>query len=1116
MPQIGTVTSAGKTVLSLLDIDNQIKSGNTLGARSSVDWLRNEISKMKLGEANKKITKLNSDLAKAISERKTADEKLSAAKFDHLKAQTEQEYEDFKAQETQKRTHDKALMDEKYKNFTTQQTQQRAHDKALMEQTRAHDKALMNEQVSNLQEVTDLEIKHFKNTYENRYKDQQNAQMIKEIERIQGKIDKGEELLPFEKQFIRQAVPKASGMDPKLFLEGIESSQNNTLLDTWMFPLEVRKQNQTITPQEDMRLFIMRMVRTGNADKIDPATISRMFDETITEAQLNKMKAQAEHARTQRRGATAAPAASAPTATPKYAPDLPGVPAPTAPAPTAQPTPEQQAEAAAWQAVESQTVQDVTDLEMNQTPAGRNVYNKRQEALLKQQEITAEERKRESEAAQNVMKSLPEGLAAIEYFRRQTAAEPTDANKALLNQVVNNFMTAPYMSSEYASAIQFLENKAAQAGTDQDKKFWTGLLAQVSKEGVPKPTSTSAKSTKKAAGSALNRYGAEIGTWREAMQKGTHKTGTPEEARSTYNANSVIASLGQTLPKSFTTDRGFFSADRHVGGINWGDGKDALKMRQFTGKFLNQLTADLRAKGYTPADVQSIIEDIEGGVGAYGAVGGRQIMTKGEITGVDALFQTFANIQANPATKRILTDFKKQLTIFAAQQGTKEAMAAEMELSDDQLRLGLWKATDGSDFDAWLGEKSSDASTKETSTTKPEGTTTTDSDKRRWFNPRTKQFEDIDKVVRDTTGNIREIIVDGKRRKLIGKTFPLSENVPLPPGIPIFRSLPKGTPLVVDGQMYHFEDLVVKVGGTQVEVLDSEGNIRTFDYKKQFQFPSTLPTWKINQLLRGVAGSGRGAKQHIEASKRQKKPANPFTPNVSQPSRVQKKNKGAVASTLTWETLRGGGRVVRLDPEGRSFASILNLRRAGQSAPKGTSLSGFYDADTGYGINVELPDWNKDGKPDDMLHLEGGKIVALPEIWKQEQYDKGDGAVYSKDTTIRLAGFQAEEIYLTPEDRKQGRMNPAAVRAQQALIQIFQQGWVDAKEKNRFIFKVRVVGAPNRHSQFTNPYRDKYDRIITDVYIASGGTDKKIGEIKWVNPTKQLERQGHGRPWRRR
>lgn len=249
-----------------------------------------------------------------------------------------------------------------------------------------------------------------------------------------------------------------------------------------------------------------------------------------------------------------------------------------------------------------------------------------------------------------------------------------------------------------------------------------------------------------------------------------------------------------------------------------------------------------------------------------------------------------------------------------------------------------------------------------------------------------------------------------------------------------------------------------------------------------------------------------------------------MTPNSmksTQPnSQAQKKNKhevsGSPASAMTWETLKDGRRVARLDKEGRALATVLDLVPAGAI---NTGQPGIRDGDTISSVQVELPDWNRDNMPDDIVELEGGTRVALPDAWKKQEFTSGDGAVYTKDTDIRLAGFFAEEMTL----ENSNTLNPLGVRAQKELIRMFRQGWTDAKEQNRFIFKVRVVGIPTAHSslalrdkKFANPYADRYNRIVTDVYVTVGSTQRKIAELTWVNAAKRMAQKGQGQirsPW---
>lgn len=223
---------------------------------------------------------------------------------------------------------------------------------------------------------------------------------------------------------------------------------------------------------------------------------------------------------------------------------------------------------------------------------------------------------------------------------------------------------------------------------------------------------------------------------------------------------------------------------------------------------------------------------------------------------------------------------------------------------------------------------------------------------------------------------------------------------------------------------------------------------------------------------------------------------------------------------MTWETFRNGDRLVKLDSKGRAFATLLNHRKPGEKRKGSAPLSGAYDGDTLHNVVIAIPDTNFDGVPDDMVELEGGGSLPLDDAWKWVDKNKdeprkyttdGKGVVYTHDTNIRLAGYNAAEIYLNKEDEENGELNPAGVAAQEALVRMLRGGWVDQKDKDRFNFKVLVAGTPRNHKS-GGTYLN-HGRVVTDVYVAFGAIEKKIGSVIWVNPVDQLVEDGFGTEW---
>ena len=608
-------------------------------------------------------------------------------------------------------------------------------------------------------------------------------------------------------------------------------------------------------------------------------------------------------------------------------------------------------------------------------------------------------------------------------------------------------------------------------------------------------------------------YNKDTSDWAKAKAT-TFRSGTPEEIRSMWNSHPVVSGLN--LPSAFKVkNNNIVVPDKHIGGFKWDNPRDAQKQRAFASSFLTRLVSQLREKGYTPQGIQMVLGDLDEA---------RNIMNAGvasseNIGGVEGIVHTYANIaQYQP---NMLKAFRQELSVFANQQPVKEQTMTNPDATDVEKGMSLWQG-----FGSWATSEQArmQPGTSDGTTTTQPGDTESGKSYRYW---KDGQFHDmrVDNVVRDAQGRIKEIISGGQRQAPPSNMLEHGANVPLPNRYRLFEVLPAGTPIIVEGQQYRYHGLVKgdPKGLARFEVTDDQGNVRRFrvDTKNKFLPGGQFSTPQINRLLKGIADTSSGAKRMLERRKAKTpfKPSNPLGPSSEKATpKAQKKNKGTVTATTTWETVRDGGRLLRLDAQGRAFATVLNLRKAGQ---KGKGLPGIYDADTLYGVEVELPDWDKDSMPDSRVELEGGKVVELPEVWKNQEYTANGNSVRSKDAVIRLAGVQATEVYFPPPN--QGQLNPAGVRAQEELVRMFQQGWVDRPAgsntgPDRFIFKVRVVGSPDsvptqlKH-KYPNPYSDKYGRIITDVYVAVGGKEQKIAEVTWENPEKKLIQQGHGRPW---
>ena len=177
--------------------------------------------------------------------------------------------------------------------------------------------------------------------------------------------------------------------------------------------------------------------------------------------------------------------------------------------------------------------------------------------------------------------------------------------------------------------------------------------------------------------------------------------------------------------------------------------------------------------------------------------------------------------------------------------------------------------------------------------------------------------------------------------------------------------------------------------------------------------------------------------------------------------------------------------------------------------------SGVYDADTLFGVDIQLPvAW-------DRMKPFGEVDPDAPEAFQNRTIkNKGtgeitigkDGETYLKGTTVRLAGFDTWEIKDNPftgkkyseAHKKKGR------EAAKALVKMFRSGWTDPKQKSKFKFLVRGKGNVRNHEK--GPYWS-LDRLNTDVYIVENGKQIKVGEVVFYSVADKLKKGGHGKEW---
>ena len=1086
MAGIQTVDSSGKVALALMGIDNQIKSGDVSQAKFNMTWLQNELSKMKLMDANREIQQKTSQLNSAIADRRKAEEKVQSLTAQHNKDLFNQKVTDLNA-----RTTDWKLMQKQ--NIDDWKQSQSAIDAAKRDADAA------------------------KTEYENKPFFEQNQSRDARVKELSDKAI----LTEAEQTELSQLRMVDMGGDAKTYFEQLQQNRQNTLFDSLIQDLN-NKQNRT--PVENAQLYMMQMASVGQLHNIKPETLSMMFQYNVTEEGLNKMKQQVQGLLQQSKNAMATPEPSL-SEMRQTAQTEAGVPMPAGtPPPAPQPTAQQRTALSDHYLKQADAIAtDAYDIELNRTSP--TVGAQRHAMNLERVQQETELSKSETTAATERFKSQPDSVKELDYLI-QNARKPgaTETDRRAVKQALDNMLNAGVLEGNALNQhVEYLTRKAEEEiraaqhpeATEEQKQIaaanammFTQAAQRATEKGVPTAEKSTGTSSSKAPPSLFATEMADRSEFEKAVQNGRF-----ENVYEKLNADPDLK--GMSLPTGVKIENsGVLHLDAHQGiKFDPKDPKASAKSMPAAIAYMNALNSHFRAQGYSPQKVLHILNLFDGyknELGANGQMIPKESPAKGH--NVAKMIWTYGNIVATHGD--VVRQYRNRLTQLARRQPVAMQQMAETEATDTEKVMQLWQGFDGWDAPVTSRLQPTNTGTPSTTTTRAEGQLERGGTFR-MFDQKKRQFVDtpVDRLVKNAQGRITGYMEGGKRKRIPKGALTPGMNVPVPIARFGYKTLPAGTPLVINGKQYLFSRSLVG----KFEVTDQDGNIVEFNNNTPSFFPGRMPTAEINRLLKGMADTSSGAKRMLE---RRNTPYNPMKPDAEKPSQgAQKKNQPKMSSTaasLTWETLRSGKRVARLDSQGRALATVLHLIPSGATR---TGLSGVRDGDTLSGVQVELPDWDQDARPDNMLELEGGTRVELPQAWKQQAYESRQGAVYTKDTDIRLAGFFAEEMTL--EDNK--TLNPLGVRAQKALIRMFKQGWLDSKEQNRFIFKVRVVGVPLAHEplaakdrRYKNPYADKYNRLVTDVFIATGNKDVKIAELTWANPAGRLSQEGHGEvktPW---
>ena len=259
MAGIQTVDSSGKVALALMGIDNQIKAGQVPQAKFNMQWLQNEMNKMKLTEANKKIQEKTTALNRATADYATAQRKIATL--------TQTNLED-----------------------------RRKHDKELDAAERADIKARQNIINEANEKIAASEMGAFKDRYEHREQDERNKRRDAIISRLEAKIDAEgwNSLTEFEKQHYNDLILRDSrdAESVEKFYSRLDSNRQKSALKAQIDALlEKGKTNKGLSPVDKQKLFLMQhRYSGGDISKIDASTLSSWLGYNVTQQELDRLK----------------------------------------------------------------------------------------------------------------------------------------------------------------------------------------------------------------------------------------------------------------------------------------------------------------------------------------------------------------------------------------------------------------------------------------------------------------------------------------------------------------------------------------------------------------------------------------------------------------------------------------------------------------------------------------------------------------------------------------------------------------------------------------------------------------------------------------------------------
>ena len=290
MAGIQTVDSSGKVALALMGIDNQIKGGQVPQARFNMQWLQNEMNRMKLTEANKKIQEKTTALNRASSDLTTAQRNIDTLTQTNLEDRRKHDKEmdaaeraDIEAQSKQKFASHEALTNERIANIESQQAIQQSANKAIMSaQNQANQKVM---------------------TAKQRAWEAENAEWVGRderrdaiIERYEKKIDAEgwDSLSEFEKTNYNDLILRdsrdAEGVEK--FYGRLDTNRQTGALKTQIDALlQKGENNKGLSPVDQQKLFLMQhRYSGGDISKIDAKTLSSWLGYNVTQQELDRLK----------------------------------------------------------------------------------------------------------------------------------------------------------------------------------------------------------------------------------------------------------------------------------------------------------------------------------------------------------------------------------------------------------------------------------------------------------------------------------------------------------------------------------------------------------------------------------------------------------------------------------------------------------------------------------------------------------------------------------------------------------------------------------------------------------------------------------------------------------